>query len=167
MPLDRRSIVRTGIGYDSHRFAPGGPLILGGVSIPFDKKLVGHSDADVVLHAITDAVLGAACEGDIGELFPDTDQRNKGRSSLSMLEIAVQRVEAKGFVVANADVTLIAEKPVIAPYRPAMRDVIARVLHIPTGAVSIKGKTNEGMGFIGRGEGVACIAVATLAQRSG
>jgi 2-C-methyl-D-erythritol 2,4-cyclodiphosphate synthase len=167
MPLDRRSIVRTGIGYDSHRFAPGGPLILGGVSIPFDKKLVGHSDADVVLHAITDAVLGAACEGDIGELFPDTDQRNKGRSSLSMLEIAVQRVEAKGFVVANADVTLIAEKPVIAPYRPAMRDAIARVLHIPTGAVSIKGKTNEGMGFIGRGEGVACIAVATLAQRSG
>jgi 2-C-methyl-D-erythritol 2,4-cyclodiphosphate synthase len=167
MPLERRSIVRTGIGYDSHRFEPGGPLILGGISIPFEMKLVGHSDADAVVHAIIDAVLGAACEGDIGELFPNTDPRNKGRSSIDMLEIAVQRVEAKGFVVANADVTLIAERPVIAPYRSAMRDAIARMLHVPTGAVSIKGKTNEGMGWIGRGEGVACIAVATLAQRSG
>jgi 2-C-methyl-D-erythritol 2,4-cyclodiphosphate synthase len=165
MPLERRSIVRTGIGYDSHRFAPGGPLILGGVTIPSDSKLVGHSDADAIVHALTDAVLGAACEGDIGTLFPNTDQANKGRDSMEMLRIAIERVEAKGFAVANADIVVVAEKPAIDPHRSAIRDSIARVLHVPTGAVSVKGKTNEGMGWIGNGEGIACIAVATLAQR--
>lgn len=164
MPPERRSIVRTGIGYDSHRFAPGGPLVLGGVTIPSEQKLEGHSDADAVAHALTDAVLGAACEGDIGQLFPDSDPANKGRNSMVMLSLAVDRIESKGFAVANVDVTVVAENPRIGPYRAEMRDAIARVLHVSTGAVSVKGKTNEGMGWIGRGEGVACIAVATLTE---
>ncbi len=167
MPPERRSIVRTGIGYDSHRFEPGIPLILGGVNIPFDKGLAGHSDADAVAHALTDAILGAACEGDIGSIFPNTDAANKNRNSMEMLRIVVERVESKGFVVANADIVVIAEQPAIGPHRAAMRDEIARILHVPTGAVSVKGKTNEGMGWIGRGEGVACIAIAGLAQRTG
>lgn len=166
MPPERRSIVRTGIGYDSHRFAPGGPLILGGVKIPHNFKLVGHSDADAVAHALTDAILGAACEGDIGELFPDTDPANKGRDSMEMLRLAVERIESKGFLVANADITVVTENPRIGPYRAEMRDVIARALHVSTGAVSVKGKTNEGMGWIGRGEGLACIAVASLTERT-
>jgi 2-C-methyl-D-erythritol 2,4-cyclodiphosphate synthase len=164
MPPERRSIVRTGIGYDSHRFAPGGPLLLGGVKIPSDMKLEGHSDADAVAHALTDAVLGAACEGDIGQLFPDSDPVNKGRDSMEILSLVVDRIETKGLVVANVDVTVIAENPRIGPYRAQMRDTLARVLHVSTGAVSVKGKTNEGMGWIGRGEGLACIAVATLAE---
>jgi len=164
MPPERRSIVRTGIGYDSHRFAPGGPLVLGGVKIPSEMKLEGHSDADAVAHALTDAVLGAACEGDIGQLFPDSDPVNKGRDSMEMLSLAVDRIETKGFVIANVDVTVITENPRIGPYRAQMRDTLARVLHVSTGAVSVKGKTNEGMGWIGRGEGIACIAVATLAE---
>jgi 2-C-methyl-D-erythritol 2,4-cyclodiphosphate synthase len=165
MPPERRSIVRTGIGYDSHRFAPGGPLILGGVKIPHDLKLIGHSDADAVAHALTDALLGAACEGDIGELFPDTDPANEGRNSMEMLRLAVERIESKGFLVANADITVVTENPRIGPYRAEMREAIARALHVPTGAVNVKGKTNEGMGWIGRGEGLACIAVASLAER--
>jgi len=166
MPPDRRSIVRTGIGYDSHRFAPGGPLILGGVKIPYEFKLVGHSDADAVAHALTDAILGAACEGNIGELFPNTDPGNKGRDSMEMLRLAVERIESKGFVVANADITVVTENPRIGPYSAEMRELIARTLHITTDAVSVKGKTNEGMGWIGSGEGLACIAVASLAERA-
>jgi 2-C-methyl-D-erythritol 2,4-cyclodiphosphate synthase len=164
MPPERRSIVRTGIGYDSHRFAPGGPLVLGGVTIPSEMKLEGHSDADAVAHALTDAVLGAACEGDIGQLFPDSDPANKCRDSMEMLSLAVDRIERKGFAVANVDVTVVAENPRIGPYRAEMRDAIARALHVSTGSVSVKGKTNEGMGWIGRGEGLACIAVATLTE---
>ena len=167
MPPERRRIVRTGIGYDSHRFTPGGPITLGGVRIPSEVGLMGHSDADAVAHALTDAILGAACEGDIGLLFPDTDPANKGRSSIEMLSIAVDRVERKGFTIANADIVVIAEHPSIGPHKPAIRDSLARALHVATGAVSIKGKTNEGMGWIGRGEGLACIAIATLAERSG
>src|SRR6185503_11376052 len=117
MPPERRSIVRTGIGYDSHRFAPGGPLVLGGVKIPSEMKLEGHSDADAVAHALTDAVLGAACEGDIGQLFPDSDPANKNRDSIEMLSLAVGRVKSKGFVVAHADITVIAERPRIGPHR--------------------------------------------------
>jgi 2-C-methyl-D-erythritol 2,4-cyclodiphosphate synthase len=167
MPPERRSIVRTGIGYDSHRFAPGIPLILGGVRIPFENGLVGHSDADAVAHALTDAILGAACEGDIGSIFPNTDAANKNRNSMEMLRIVVERVESKGFAVANADIVVVAERPAIGPHGAAMREEIARALHVPTGAVSIKGKTNEGMGWIGNGEGIACIAIASLAQRTG
>jgi 2-C-methyl-D-erythritol 2,4-cyclodiphosphate synthase len=156
---------RTGIGYDSHRFAPGGPILLGGVEIPDEFHLVGHSDADAISHALTDAVLGAVGAGDIGEMFPDSDPANKGRSSLDMLHAAVGRVMGYGWHVVACDVTVIAEHPKIAPYREAIRDRLAPVLRVASGHVSVKGKTNEGMGWIGRGEGLAVIAVATLAPR--
>jgi 2-C-methyl-D-erythritol 2,4-cyclodiphosphate synthase len=153
---------RVGIGYDSHRFAEGGPLKLGGVEIPFDRHLVGHSDGDAVAHAVTDAILGAAGAGDIGTLFPDHDPSNQGRDSLDMLGGAVDRVRASGFRVSQIDVTVIAEAPRLAPHRDAMRSALAHAMHIVPSDVSVKGKTNEGMGWIGRGEGLACIAVAIL-----
>lgn len=154
--------VRTGIGYDSHRFVPGGPLLLGGVPIPADVSLTGHSDGDAVAHALTDAVLGAAAAGDIGEMFADTDPANRGRDSLEMLRTAVERVRARGWRVAQADVTVIAERPKLMPHRAAMAERLAGALSIAPDCVSVKGKTNEGMGWVGRGEGLACIAVATL-----
>lgn len=153
---------RVGLGYDSHRFAEGGPLKLGGVDIPFDRHLVGHSDGDAVAHAVTDAILGAAGAGDIGELFSDRDPSNRGRDSLDMLAVAVDRVRRAGYRVAQVDVTVMAEAPRLAPHRPAMRDALARTLHTDPMNVSVKGKTNEGMGWIGRGEGLACLAVACL-----
>lgn len=153
---------RVGIGYDSHRFAPGGPLILGGVRIPADVSLIGHSDADAICHAVTDAVLGAAAAGDIGSLFPDNDDANKGRDSIEMLRSAVGAVRALGFAVANVDVTVVAEFPRVGPHAPAIRARLAEALGVTAPAVSVKGKTNEGMGWIGRGEGIACIAVATI-----
>lgn len=153
---------RVGIGYDSHRFTAGGPLLLGGVRIPADVSLVGHSDADAVAHAITDAVLGAAAAGDIGALFPDNDQANRNRDSIEMLRAAVSAIHALGFTVANVDVTVIAERPRIGPYVPAMCERLADALGITPSFVSVKGKTNEGMGWIGRGEGIACMAVATI-----
>ena len=156
-------MVRVGFGYDSHRFAEGGPLRLAGVEIPFDRHLVGHSDGDAVAHAVTDAILGAAAAGDIGELFSDTDPANRGRDSLDMLGVALGRVRAAGYCVSQIDVTVVAEAPRLAPHRDAMRAALARTLAIAPAAVSLKGKTNEGMGWIGRGEGIACIAVATLA----
>jgi len=154
--------VRTGIGYDSHKFAPGGPLLLGGIEIPSDVELIGHSDADAVCHALTDAVLGGAGAGDIGELFPDTDAVNKGRNSIEMLRLACQTVERRGWRVAQVDVTVIVERPKLLPYRDAMRLSLARALGLPADAVSVKAKTNEGMGWVGRGEGIACMAIATL-----
>lgn len=157
-------MTRTGIGYDSHRLAPPGPLILGGVRIPFDKGLHGHSDGDAVCHALTDAVLGAAAAGDIGELFPDRDPANRGRDSIEMLRLAVERVHRAGYRVVQADVTVIAEAPKIMPHRAAMADRLAAALGVTPVDVSVKGKTNEGMGWIGRGEGIACIAVATLSR---
>jgi 2-C-methyl-D-erythritol 2,4-cyclodiphosphate synthase len=160
----RQALVRTGIGYDSHRFGPGGPLILGGVAIPGDVRLVGHSDGDAVAHATTDAVLGAAGAGDVGELFPDSDPAHAGRNSIEMLRLAVERVRMRGWQVEAVDIIVIAERPKILPFRDAMRDGLARALGIPSAAVSVKGKTNEGMGWIGRGEGMACIAVATLSS---
>ena len=153
---------RVGVGYDSHRFAVGGPLKLGGVEIPFDRHLVGHSDGDAIAHAITDAVLGAAGAADIGELFPDRNPANKERDSLEMLGVAVERVRAAGYRVGQVDVTLIAEEPRLAPHRAEIRAALARALGIAPTEVSVKGKTNERMGWIGRGEGLACIAVATL-----
>ena len=155
---------RTGIGYDSHRFGPGGPMVLGGVEVPGDVELVGHSDGDAVAHAVTDAVLGAACAGDIGEMFADTDPVNKGRDSIEMLRLAVGRVRERGWRVEHADVTVVAERPKIMPLRDAMRARLAAALGVPADAVSVKGKTNEGMGWIGRAEGLACIAVATLTR---
>jgi 2-C-methyl-D-erythritol 2,4-cyclodiphosphate synthase len=154
--------VRSGVGYDSHRFAPGGPLRLGGVDIPCEWSLAGHSDGDAVAHAITDAVLGAAGAGDIGSMFPDTDPANRGRDSLDMLRRAVAEVHARGWAVGNVDVCIIAEQPKIAPHREAMREALAPALGVTVDAISIKGKTNEGMGWIGRREGIACMAVATL-----
>lgn len=155
---------RTGIGYDSHRCAPGGPMRLGGVDIPGDVHLVGHSDADAICHALTDALLGAAALGDIGALYPDTDPANRGRDSIAMLQAALGQVRAAGYRVEHVDVTVIAERPKIGPHRDAIRRRLAESLGMDPGSVSLKGKTNEGMGWIGRGEGVACIAVATLAR---
>jgi 2-C-methyl-D-erythritol 2,4-cyclodiphosphate synthase len=158
-----RAAVRVGIGYDSHAFTAGGPLVLGGVSIPADVHLRGHSDGDAVAHAVTDAILGAVGHGDIGALFPDTDPANAGRDSMEMLRAAVTRVATAGWRVQQVDVTVVAEHPRIAPYRAAMSGALARALGIPSADVSVKGKTNEGMGWIGRGEGLAALAVATLA----
>ncbi|MDX2183038.1 MAG: 2-C-methyl-D-erythritol 2,4-cyclodiphosphate synthase [Gemmatimonadaceae bacterium] len=157
---------RTGIGYDSHRFAPGGPMRLGGVDVPADVHLAGHSDGDAICHALTDAILGGAGLGDIGEMFPDTDPVNKGKDSVVMLRAALDRVTRAGFRLVNVDVTVIAERPKIGPQRPAIRERLAYVLGIDASCISVKGKTNEGMGWIGRGEGLAVIAVAALHQSS-
>ena len=156
--------VRTGIGYDSHRFEPGGPLVLGGIHIPSSVRLHGHSDGDAIAHAVTDAILGAAALGDIGAMFSDTDSENAGRDSIEMLGLAVERVHAAGWRVGQLDVVVIAETPRIAPHRDAMRARLAGAVRIAAGDVSIKGKTNEGMGFVGRGEGIACLATATLVR---
>ena len=153
---------RVGVGYDSHRFAPPGPLVLGGVSIPSDVHLEGHSDGDAVAHAITDAILGAASAGDIGEMFSDRDPVNKGRDSIEMLRAAVARVTERGWRVQQVDVAIIAERPRVASHREPMRARLSDALGVRVEDVSVKGKTNEGMGWIGRGEGIACIAVATI-----
>lgn len=153
---------RVGIGYDSHGFAPGGPLVLGGIEIPSDVHLHGHSDGDAIAHAVTDAVLGAAALGDIGALFPDTDPANAGRDSVQMLEAAVARLRTAGWTVNQVDVTVIAEQPRIGPHRDAMRERLAAALRVHVTDVSIKGKSNEGMGWIGRREGLACMATATV-----
>ena len=153
---------RVGIGYDSHRFAPGGPMRLGGIAVPADEHLAGHSDGDAIAHAITDAVLGAAGAGDIGEMFADTDPANRGRDSLEMLAAAVARVRERGWCVQQVDVTVVAERPRIGPHREAMREALAGALGVVPASVGLKGKSNEGMGWIGRGEGLACMAVATV-----
>jgi 2-C-methyl-D-erythritol 2,4-cyclodiphosphate synthase len=157
-----RAAVRVGIGYDSHAFVDGGPLVLGGVRIPANVRLRGHSDGDAVTHAVTDAILGAAGQGDIGTMFPDTDPTNAGRDSIEMLAGAVDQVADAGWRVQQVDVTVVAERPRIGPYRTAMAVALARALRIAPADVSVKGKTNEGMGWVGRGEGLAAIAVATL-----
>ncbi len=135
---------------------------LGGVTIPVDYTLLGHSDGDAVAHAITDAILGAASAGDIGEMFSDSDPANKGRDSLAMLRLAAELVKQRGWTVAFVDATVVAERPKIVPFRSAMRQALAHALGVDAEAVSIKGKSNEGMGWVGRGEGLACVAVATL-----
>jgi len=154
--------MRVGVGYDSHRFAPGGPLVLGGVRIQSDVHLQGHSDGDAICHAVTDAILGAAALGDIGSMFADTDTVNAGRDSVEMLEIAVQTLRRAGWSVGQLDVVVVAESPKIAPHRSAMRERIAAATGVAADDVSIKGKTNELMGFVGRGEGIACVATATI-----
>ena len=153
---------RVGIGYDSHRFADGDGLVLGGVHIPASVTLVGHSDGDAVAHALTDAILGGAGIGDIGELFPDTDAANKGRDSIAMLRLAVERVRTAGWHCVQADVTVICELPKIGPHRAAMRERLAAAIGIAPSDVMVKGKTNEKLGWIGNVEGLAVIAVATL-----
>jgi 2-C-methyl-D-erythritol 2,4-cyclodiphosphate synthase len=161
-PPRLNAVPRVGIGYDSHRFAPGGPLVLGGTRIDADFHCAGHSDGDAICHALTDAVLGAASAGDIGEMFPDTDAGNKGRNSVEMLRLAADRVRSMGWMVANADVAVVAERPRLGPHRDAMREALAGPLGVARESISLKGKSNEGMGWIGRGEGLAVIAVVTL-----
>jgi 2-C-methyl-D-erythritol 2,4-cyclodiphosphate synthase len=155
---------RVGIGYDVHALVEGRPLILGGVTVPHDKGLLGHSDADVLLHAITDAVLGAAGLGDIGGMFPDTDARWKGADSRMLLRAAVAAVHEAGWRVGNVDCTLIAQVPKVAPYAAAMRSNIAADLSVEVSHVNVKGKTTERLGFVGRCEGMAAEAVALLVK---
>ncbi len=157
--------LRIGFGYDSHRFADNRKLILGGVEIPCDKGLQGHSDADALIHAVCDALLGAAAAGDIGRHFPDNDPQYKNISSMILLEKVGKIIKAKGFSVNNIDGTVIMEKPKLAPHAGQMIANLARVLKIPDESISIKAKTNEGMGFIGRNEGVAVFACASLNER--
>jgi 2-C-methyl-D-erythritol 4-phosphate cytidylyltransferase/2-C-methyl-D-erythritol 2,4-cyclodiphosphate synthase len=156
---------RAGMGYDLHRFVEGRPLILGGVTIPFDRGLAGHSDADAVCHAVTDAILGAAGAGDIGRHFSDTDPRWKGASSVDLLRRAVEMVHAEGLAVGNVDATVILERPKLAPHIDQMRANLAAVLGVSIDRVSIKGKTNEGLGEIGRGEAIAVHAIALVRSR--
>ena len=157
--------MRIGIGYDSHRFTPGGPLILAGTKLPFEFSLAGHSDGDAIAHAVTDAILGAAGLGDIGEMFPDTDPDLRGADSMEMLRAAVARVSEAGYAVVNADVVVVTETPKIGPYRNAMRASLAEALRVAMNDVNVKGKTNERMGWIGRGEGLACLATVSLTRR--
>jgi 2-C-methyl-D-erythritol 4-phosphate cytidylyltransferase/2-C-methyl-D-erythritol 2,4-cyclodiphosphate synthase len=156
---------RAGIGYDLHRLVEGRPLILGGVTIPFEKGLLGHSDADAVCHAITDAILGAAGAGDIGRHFPDTDAAWKDASSIDLLRRAAAIAAERGLIVGNVDASVIAERPKLAPFVDAMCANVARAIGIPADCVSIKGKTNEGVGALGRGEAIAVHAVALLRKK--
>ena len=153
---------RIGLGHDTHRLAPGNGLVLGGIMIAHDRQAVGHSDADVLLHAITDAVLGAAALGDIGELFPDTDPANKGRDSAGMLAAAAARVAAAGWRVVNLDCVIFAQRPKILPHRPAMRRRIAEILGLDESAVWLKAKTGEGVGPIGEEQAIAAECVVLI-----
>ncbi|MBN2282605.1 MAG: 2-C-methyl-D-erythritol 4-phosphate cytidylyltransferase [Deltaproteobacteria bacterium] len=159
--------MKTGFGYDSHRFVEGRPLYLGGVEIPHDKGLLGHSDADVLLHAIGDAILGALGAGDLGRHFPDSDPRYRNIRSRNLLSEICDMVHAGKFRVSNVDATIILEHPKLATYRDAITRSTASILGIPEKAVNVKAKTNEGMGFIGRGEGIAAMAVVTLEKTWG
>ncbi len=158
------SAFATGIGWDSHRLVAGRPLIIGGVTIPFERGLDGHSDADVLAHAIVDALLGAAGLGDIGEHFPDTDARWAGADSLELLRAVAGLVAERGHAVAHVDSTVVMERPKLGPHKAAIRASLAAALGIAEAQVNVKASTGEGMGFVGRGEGVAALAVVTLAR---
>lgn len=156
--------MRFGIGYDVHRLVNDRALILGGVEIPFELGLAGHSDADVLVHAIMDALLGAAGLGDIGKHFPDTDRQYKGISSLKLLEQVYLVLKENGFRVGNIDSVIVAQKPKMAPFIDEMRDNISKIVHIPRERVNVKATTTEGLGFAGTGEGIASYAVAGLEE---
>ena len=156
-------MTRTGIGFDIHRFATGRRLVLGGVDIPCDEGLEGHSDADVLCHALADALLGAIADGDIGQHFPNTDPQWKNADSVELLRQVVARVRAKGFHVVNVDAVITAQKPKVMPYAARMKERLAPVLEIGLDDVSIKATTMEGLGAVGRAEGIAAMAVATVA----
>jgi 2-C-methyl-D-erythritol 2,4-cyclodiphosphate synthase len=158
------SEIRTGLGWDSHRIAPGRPLILGGVTIPSEFGLEGHSDADILLHAITDAVLGAVALGDIGAHFPDSDPKWKGADSARFVEHAVELAHQAGFAIVNVDSTVIIEKPKLKDYRLAIRESIARTLALPLDRVSVKFKTAEGVGPVGEGLSAEAHAIVTLSK---
>jgi 2-C-methyl-D-erythritol 2,4-cyclodiphosphate synthase len=155
-------MLRIGQGYDAHRFSEGGQLVLGGVPIEYEKSLAAHSDGDVALHALCDALLGAAAMGDIGRHFPDTDQNFKGIDSRILLRNVCAKLTAQGYSVGNVDVTIVVQKPKLAPYIDRMRATIATDLQIEIDAVNVKATTTEGMGFEGRGEGISSSAVAIL-----
>lgn len=155
-------MTRFGMGYDVHRLVPGRALIIGGVVIPYDKGLLGHSDADVLLHAVTDALLGAAALGDIGRHFPDTDERFKGADSQKLLAQAAKMAREKGYTVGNVDATVVAEAPKLAPYIAEMRNNISRILGVDLDQVNVKATTEEHLGFTGRGEGMSAYAVCGL-----
>jgi 2-C-methyl-D-erythritol 2,4-cyclodiphosphate synthase len=156
--------VTTGIGWDSHRLVEGRALVLGGIDIPYEKGLAGHSDADVLAHAIIDALLGAAALGDIGQHFPDTDERWAGADSMALLRDVVALVADRGLRVTHVDSTVVMEGPKLAPHRDAIRAALADALGVARDQVNVKASTGEGMGFVGRGEGVAALAVATLSR---
>jgi 2-C-methyl-D-erythritol 2,4-cyclodiphosphate synthase len=158
-------MIRTGMGIDTHAFARGRPLILGGVDIPHEEGLVGHSDADVLTHAVIDALLGAAALGDIGQHFPDDDERFKDADSIALLRTVVVHLGEGGWEIGNVDATVILERPKLAPYRDAIRATLAEALGLPLDAVGVKATTGERMGFVGRGEGAAAMAVATIDRR--
>ena len=157
--------MRIGHGYDVHRLVPGRRLILGGVDIPYEKGLLGHSDADVLVHALMDALLGAAAMGDIGKLFPDNDDRYLNANSLLLLREVMSRLREAGYELENADCTVLAQRPKLAPYIQAMRDNIAEAMSISAGLISIKATTEEGLGFTGSGEGIAAHSVVLLSNQ--
>ncbi|MBQ6707149.1 MAG: 2-C-methyl-D-erythritol 2,4-cyclodiphosphate synthase [Clostridia bacterium] len=154
--------MRIGHGYDVHRLVEDRRLILGGVTIPFEKGLLGHSDADVLTHAVADALLGAAALGDIGKLFPDNDQKFKDADSIQLLRQVVARLKEAGFSVTNVDATVLAQRPKLAPFIPEMRAMLANALSVPVDRVSVKATTEEGLGFTGSGEGIAAHAVCLI-----
>lgn len=157
-------MIRIGHGFDVHAFSEQGPLIIGGITIPYEKGFLAHSDGDVALHALTDALLGAAAIGDIGKLFPDTDMAYKGANSRHLLIEAYRQVQAKGYKVGNVDITIIAQAPKMRPYIDQMRQAIADDLNCEIEQVNVKATTTEKLGFTGRGEGIACEAVALLVK---
>jgi 2-C-methyl-D-erythritol 2,4-cyclodiphosphate synthase len=157
-------VIATGIGYDCHRLAEGRRLVLGGVELEHDRGLAGHSDADVLTHAVIDALLGAAALGDIGEHFPDTDERYRGADSLELLRAAVAMLRDRGVAVEHVDATVVIERPKLAPHRDRMRANLADAIGIAVDHVSVKATRGEGMGFVGRGEGAAALAIATLSS---
>ena len=159
--------MRVGIGYDVHRLEAGRPLILGGITIPFDKGLAGHSDGDALAHGITDALLGAAALGDIGRHFPDTDPAYKDADSLVLLSAIAEKVRAEGYAIANVDANVIAQAPKLSPHIEAIRASLAECLKIEVALVSVKAKTNEGVGPEGRGEAISVQAVVLLESRTG
>ena len=156
--------MRIGQGYDVHKLVQGRDLILGGVNIPYEKGLLGHSDADVLVHAVMDALLGAAALGDIGQHFPDTDPAYKGISSIELLKKVGELLDGKGYVVENIDATIIAQRPKLAQYRPQMAANIADALHLDVSRVSVKATTEEGLGFTGTGEGISSQAITLLTE---
>jgi 2-C-methyl-D-erythritol 2,4-cyclodiphosphate synthase len=158
-------VIRTGLGIDTHAFAAGRPLILGGVDIPHEEGLAGHSDADVLTHAVIDALLGAAGLGDIGQHFPDTDPRFKDADSIELLRTVVTYLGERGYAIGNVDATVVLERPKLAPYREQIRAALAAALALPEDAVNVKATTGERMGFVGRCEGAAAMAIATLERR--
>ena len=155
-------MTRFGMGYDVHRLVEGRKLILGGVDVPYEKGLLGHSDADVLLHAVSDAILGAAALGDIGTHFPDTDEGFKGADSGKLLAEVVRLVRAEGYTIGNVDATIVAQAPKLLPYIPRMRENIARLLGVAVGDVNVKATTEERLGFTGSGEGMSAYAVAGI-----